>query len=266
MEKLIKQYEDYYLVKCYSQEKYRTDFNKGSLYFKSLSYFHKVENKFQQDKEGMVFHQPENSIGTMYILDPNGSNSVSDLMKKGRMDEAINVLKANHTQSFATKDFCINVNGFLSCFYLIPKKCLKISENNIDILPKRECTNFFYFLNCYAEEQGYTFFSVYDAPELIKKICEAFQLENYDFTFGCVTYQDVDDQTKIEWLSKNQIEKIVFTKPTRLKYQREFRFFVSPKNHTTQDSISITSDRLESTVISSMAYLTPEYCKRLKEV
>ena len=265
MERLIKQYEDYYLIKCYGQEKYQSDFNKGILYLKSLSYFHNVENSFQQDKEGMIFQQAEKSVGTFYKVGPNERAIVSDLMKKGNVAEGVKVLKEKCHQTAETKDLYMNVNGFLCCFYLIPKKCLSISKNNIDILPLREYANFFYFLNSYAEQQGYTYFSIYDASILISKICQALDQENYDFTFGSVTYRDVGDQTKIKWFLNNQIAKIVFTKPTRLEYQREFRFFVSPKNQTTGDSISITADSLESTVVSSLAYLTPKYCKGRKE-
>lgn len=261
MEKLIKQYENYYLIKCYSQEKYRSDFNKGNLYLKALSYFHNVENKFQQDKEGRIFHQANNRLGSLCTIDPFESAVVSDLMEKGKMDEGIEVLKAKGNQIAETTDFMVNISGFLSCFYLMPKKCLNISKNNIDISPIEEYNHFFNFLNSYAEEQGFTFFSVYDAPKLITKMGQAINHENYNFTFGCVTYQDVSDQTKIKWFLENQIEKIVFTKPIKFEYQKEFRFFVSPKNQTTCDSISIITDSLESTVISSLVYLTPKYCE-----
>lgn len=265
MERLIKQYEEYYLIKCYSQKAYQSDFNKGILYLKDLSYFHNVENKFQQDAEGVVFQQPEKSIGAFYEVDPIVSAIASDLMKKGNVAEGVKVLKEKGHQAAETKDLCMKVNGFLCCFYLIPKRCLSISKNNVDISPIGEYTNLFYFLNSYAGDQGYTFFSVYDAPKLIEKMCLVFNHENYGFTFGNVTYQDVGDQTKIKWFMNKQIEKIIFTKPLRFKYQREFRFFVSPKNQVTGDSIRITSDSLESTVISSLAYLTPKYYKQLKE-
>lgn len=213
----------------------------------------------------MIFHQAKNSIGSLYTIDPIENAVVSDLMKKGKIDEGIEVLKAKGNQTAETKDLCMNVNGFLTCFYLMSKKCLNISKNNIDISPIGEYTNFFYFLNSYAEKQGYTYFSVYDAPKLITKICQALNHENNNFAFGCVTYQDIGDQTKIKWFLDNQIEKIVFTKPLKFKYQKEFRFFVSPKKQTTCDSISIISDSLESTVVSSLAYLTPKYCEGLKE-
>lgn len=265
MERLIKQYENYYLIKCYSQEAYQLDFNKGILYLKDLSYFHNVENKFQQDKEGVIFQQPEKSIGAFYKVDSIESAFASDLMKKGNVDEGVKALKENSHQTVGIKDLCIKVNGFLCCFYLMPKRCLSISKNNVDISPIGEYTNFFYFLNSYAKEQGYTFFSVYNAPKLIEKICWAFDHEGYDFTFGSVAYQDVEVQTKIKWFMNKQIEKIIFTKPLRFKYQREFRFFVSPKNQVTSDSIRVTSDSLESTVVFSLAYLTPRYYKQLKE-
>ena len=265
MEELIKQYEDYYLIKCYSNKKHCSDFNNGIIYLKQLSYFHNVENDFQQDKEGLIFHQPSNGNGSLYFIDPIQSGYVSELMKKGEMIKGIEILKTKGTQMAEIKDLSMNITGFLSCFYLIPKKYLKVSKDNIDISPLSEYNNLFYFLNNYAKEQGYTYFSIYDASKLIEKLYNIFNKQNYNVCFGCVTYEDIDEQTKIKWLSEKQIQKIVFTKPLKFKYQREFRFFVNSQYKTTDDSISIISDSLESTIISSLVHLTAEYCKKLKQ-
>lgn len=265
MEKIIKQYEDYYLIKCYNREEYRSDFNKGILYFKELSFFWKVENEFQQDKEGVIFSQRPDCSSFLYDINSIQSRCVSELMKTGNIIDGIEIVKSKGKQIAEIENLCLNITGYLSCFYLIPKECLKISNKKIDISPINEYNNFFYFLNEYAKEQGYTYVSIYNASQLIEKTCYALNDKNYDFTFGCITYEDVDELTKIKWFSEKQMQKIVFTKPFNFKYQKEFRFFVSPQNKTTDDSISIISDSLESTVISSLVYLTPECYKKLKE-
>lgn len=267
MSDLIKQYEDYYLIKCYAKKEYRTDFNKGIIYLNNLSFFHNVENAFQQDKEGEIFHQVKNSIGTFYIFDQIEGSEVSKLVKSGKALEEIKPLKKQSNKLGNFKDLRLSIAGYITCFYLIPKRCLKLSGKNIDISPINEYYNFFYFLNSYAKEQGYAFVCIYDAPKLIKKICDAFNDNNkYDFTYGSVTYQNVDVPTKAKWFKDGQFEKIAFTKSLKFKYQKEFRLFVSPKDLTTCDSIIINSDSFESTVVFSFDYATPEYSSKVKIV
>lgn len=265
MDNLIAKYEDYYLVKCFNKEQYRADFNNGAIYFKDMSYFPNAENDFQQDEEGVVFRQAEKSYGTIYTMNSPTSEYVSDLMKSGNVFKGIELIKTQGNKVAETNKVLLNIEGFLCCFYLIPKRCLNITNKNIDISPEKEYANFFQLLDEYAKNTGYVFFSIYNALQLIEIISRSCKENHYNFTFGCIDYQDVDEQTKIKWFSEGQIEKIVFTKPLRFHYQREFRFFLSPCTKNTSDSIIINSDSLENITISSLAYLTQDYCRKLKE-
>ena len=50
----------YFLVKCFRKSDFREGFNSGkNIYINSTTYCWKLENTFQQDLEGLVFHQSD---------------------------------------------------------------------------------------------------------------------------------------------------------------------------------------------------------------
>ena len=50
--------QNYYLLKCFSEEKHREELNTGNkVYMKCLQYYHNLEDNFQRDFEGGIIKQ-----------------------------------------------------------------------------------------------------------------------------------------------------------------------------------------------------------------
>jgi hypothetical protein len=120
---------DYYLVKSFEQVLFRDEFNTGKkIYCKNTSYFWQIENTFQQDLEGNVFQH----IGNGYLIAAN--EEFEEVVKSAKsFNDIINGLSGKGEILATTSDFNIWINGYLCCFYLLPKSdILKISDNGLE--------------------------------------------------------------------------------------------------------------------------------------
>ena len=81
--------KDYYLVRLFSEKKYRDEANDGiNLYIKSIASFWNLENKFQQDYEAEVFKQQ--GKGGLYLASPDFANTIK------KTDNAQEIKKQAH--------------------------------------------------------------------------------------------------------------------------------------------------------------------------
>ena len=70
-------------------------------------------------------------------------------------------------------------------------------------------------------------------------------------------------EERIAAFKSNDISKVVFTKNREFAYQREFRMYINSSN-CTQEHIELQGIDLQSTVVKDLAYLSPEYIKKLQ--
>lgn len=227
---------DYLLVKVFSRQEYMKSFNEGNVFLSSTQYFWDLENSFQQDKEGLIFQQS----GKGYILKTVPefekiiitSSSVENLISRTNQDNLGEVI-------CETSDFLLGINGYICCFYLLPKKDVIFNKNVMSITSKTEREDIALFLERYLNELETKDFyvSIYDAVIFCNIFFKEMKEQGYKVTYGKVKYDDIDEIQKIRLYQNRNFQTIVFTKPTRYSYQKEFRIFLrSPdkeiKEHT----------------------------------
>lgn len=255
-------FKDYYLLRNYQCEEYRSQANSGEkLYINSTEHFHNLENQFQADWEGVVFRQPELRQGKL-ILSKRGLSleTIIQQYKSNRFDKEAAV--------FQTKDFKIFISGYLLCLTMVPKSWIKIFDQKSIHFANQDVARWFYsLLNEYARiEKGREccFLSFYDAAPFVQLLIEGLTDQGYTVSCGLVDYQDLSEEERIRAIQKNEISSIIFTKPKSFSYQHEFRFFVQ-KVGVNADHIEVKGISLQSSVLLDCAYLAPEYVKRLSE-
>lgn len=265
MENIFEQYKDYYLIKCFEQEDFCSSFNNGNMYINNVSYFHDIENDFQKDKEGIIFMQPNGTEGKLFATNSETSALVSEFMNNKQFEDGLKCLKKYGLNLGTTQQGKLYIDGYLSCFFLIPKKFLIFNEKSIEISPSI-VKDFYDFLNSYAKEQGYLYFSIYDAKKLIKTFYEGFINIGYEVAFGTVSYAEITEETKIKWYKDRHLEKIVFTKSNNFDYQHEFRFFITSNKSSGNEPLREKICSIENTVLCSLSYLTPHYLEKIKGI
>lgn len=257
-------YKEYYLIKCFSKEKHREDFNSGeNIHLASCEYFHRVENDFQKDFEGVIFKQDEDQNGYLFY----SPNDIIQLIKdynSGRDSKSFDIMQTvlNNSKIICkTKDFKIFVNGYLCCFYLIRKRQVIFNDKEIHFPCKNDYIAFFDFLKKYSDN-GYAYLSVYDAETLLTILCNKMYSKGYNYTYGLVEYENLSQKEKIKYLYEGNIHKIVFTKDKSFEYQKEFRIFFTHKNHTQSEFIEEKICPLSKSVINNCVYLSPDYYRK----
>ena len=244
---------DYLLVKAFSKSKYMEDFNKGTVYLNNSLSFWNWENKFQQDHEGSVFEQR----GRGFLLKTN-NDFPNILAKSSSLDE---VLKYVHEENCGeiigeTTDFNIRLEGYLCCFYLLPKKDVSFTQNSMSITNKKEQEDLSVFLEKYLEESETHDFhvSIYDAVIFCNVFFKGLSEKGYLIKYGQVKYQDVDELTRISQYQNGDWKSILFTKPTNYSYQKEFRILINKSDEKTKDHISEDGFDIELSRYGSFCY------------
>lgn len=263
--------ENYYLLKCFSQEKYRENFNTGkNVYINSLEYYDKLENSFQQDEEGMIFKQQNNEEAHIIFGSEMFSNELLEKLKADghrvnsdiSIDDILCLSKVAGSKHFLSENFKFRFCGYISCFYLIPKSYLLFKDNKIIFNPKYNFKDEFYcFLNEYCENDKYCYVSVYDAKPFVDLIIKSLKENDFDYVCSPVKYEDLSFEQRIMLYVNKNFKRLVFTKNKSYKYQNEFRIFISNKAGNSKDHLEFHGEDLRKTVVKNFAYLTTTYIK-----
>ncbi len=250
-------FKNYYFLHCFSQQKFRDEFNSGEkIYINSVQFFHNLENDFQQDFEGCVFMQKPEIKG--YLLSTN-----SELTADEVIDKVINRRIEEQEYLMHTSDFKIYINGYLFCLTLIPKYSLEINNNRIEF-SNCDVANWWYFLlNQYTKDCKYTFISLYDAQSFMEIFYPQMKNKGYTISYGCVAYKNISQLQKMQAYKQKDVEKLVFTKNHAFNYQKEFRLFIQKTDEEPKDHIEECGIDLRDSVINDFVYLSPEYVKEL---
>ena len=163
--------KDYYLVKCFTTEKYRDDFNNGiDIHINNNRQFWKKENAFQQDLEGVVLKL--NGDGILFCPKKGCEIEVEKIITgySGKSLKALSEkLEKYGSIVGSTTDFTMSVDGYICCSYLLRKKDIKIDIENGSLIfsDKKIKDDFSRFLNEYARENKKhgkeCYVSIYDA-------------------------------------------------------------------------------------------------------
>ena len=112
-----------------------------------------------------------------------------------------------------------------------------------------------YFLEKYIDESTTKDFyvSVYDAVDFYNIFAEEMKKREYGLTYGMVKYNDIDETQKIKLFQENH-KSILFTKPTRYNYQKEFRMFISTPNEQIKEHILLDKIEIHKSLLHSFCY------------
>ena len=251
-------FKNYYLMHCFSKEKYRNDFNSGEkIYVKAVQYFHDLEDEFQRDFEGGVFKQEPNSKA--YLI-----KARADLTANEAIDKAINRQLQEGEWIIPTSDLKFYINGYIFCFTLIPKCYLEIRDSQIVFNEKHNISNgFYYLLNQYTKDSKYTYISLYDAQTFMEIFYPEMTFRGYKIAYGCVDYENLSQEQRCKYYSEKNIAKLIFTKDEKYSYQNEFRIFIQKSGQDVQDHIDESGIKLQSSVVNDLVYLSPKYMDEL---
>lgn len=245
---------DYYLVKVFGKPEYMKDFNSGNIYLNSTSYFWELENTFQQDKEGLVFQQPYNKKG-VFLSAKEGfeeivknSFSLEEIIKKSEEKNCDKVI-------CETLNFSFRLEGYICCFYLLPKNDVTIKENRMFITSETAQKDIDVFLKKYLNEAKTKeiYVSIYNAVNFYNIFAENMKKRGYGLTYGIVKYKDIDERQKIELFQQNY-KLILFTKPTQYSYQKEFRLFINTPNEQIKKHILLDKIDIHKSLLGSFCY------------
>lgn len=250
---------NYYFLHCFSQEKYRDEFNSGEkIYINSMQYFHNLEDDFQRDFEGGVVSQLQNRKG--WMLKAKASYNVNEAIEK-----VINNELKDDEWIIPTSDFKFYINGYIFCFTLIPKRYLEFRDNKIVFNEKHDISSGFrYLLNQYTKDSKYTYISIYNAQLFMETFYPQMANKGYKISYGCVDYENLTQELKCKYYSENNIYKLIFTKAEKFNYQNEFRIFLHKTGEEVKNHIEETGIDLQSSVVNNLVYLSPEYAKELR--
>ena len=118
-------FRNYYFIKCFSEETYRRQFNSGEkLYLNSMEYFHKKENSFQADLEGLILCQTENATGNIILSkEPQTFESIVKKVKENSFGENDLIIQTENVKFL--------IHGYICCFAIIPKSNIYFEEENM---------------------------------------------------------------------------------------------------------------------------------------
>lgn len=252
-------FRNYYFIRCFQEYEYRKQFNCGTkIYINSMDYFHSLENKFQQDKEGIILEQKAGSKG--YCLLSKNCKSLDKAIEKIIYGDA-----GNDDLVIQTKDFKVSINGYILCMTIIPKSYFSISDKNIIFNENMNFVKqFFDLLNQYSEDKGYSYVSIYDAEKFMNIFYSEMINRGYTIDYGMIAYESLTPKRRLELSSNKNYRKIVFTKSKIYSYQQEFRFFISGKSDKKQDHIEEYGINIYPSLLNDFTYLSPDYIKKIK--
>ena len=243
---------DYYLVRCFSKQKYQDDFNSGILHLNSTAYYWSLENSFQQDFEGQVIRQ----IGKGYLI--KADSDFKDIVLSSYPTSEVLERMEGHGRVLAeTIDFSVQINGYLACFYLLPKKDVMIENGKVTFTRVEAEDDLRFFFRKYQENTGSLYACMYDASSLCERISSYFEDSDYELAWGAVEYKDLSISDRVNAFNNGLIEELVFTKPLSYHYQKEFRFFVSSRTGTPQEDFHKTGLEIAPCLVGTFSFGPP---------
>lgn len=242
---------EYYLVKVFSKEKYMTDFNSGkNIYINSTNFFWKLENAFQQDEEGAIAHLPEGG----YLI----KTTPDVIHNSNSLDEILNCCNEKNKGQILAKasEFSLRLNGYICCFYLLPRKSVKFSKNTMSFRDARELKDFHLFLEKYIESSNNNDFyvSIYEPNTFCEIFFKGMKEKGYEIIYGKVKYKENSDLEKIRLYQSNEYAATFFIKPLFYNYQKEFRIFITKQNEQIKDYISENNIDIFNSVIGTFSF------------
>lgn len=242
---------DFYFARCHKTFKYFEDFDNGNIYLNSTSHFWKLENTFQQDKEGEIFSQ----MGRGYFVTVKSIDFKNIIKNASNFQDVENVIKDDKVCNIIgeTSDFSMKIEGYLCCFYLLPKKDVKfISSSGIEFSNMQSKDDFENYITKYIKEtkQHEIYLSIYDAEAFCRVFCYVMEQRGYSIRYNKVTYKDLPYLQKIELYKSGNFDDLIFTKPIKYKYQKEYRLFISPPNDNFKDHIIENNIDISNTIIA----------------
>ena len=228
IEKMI-DLEQYYLVKCFDKNEYRAGFLTGeNIYIKNLNYFWNTENTFQKDSEGII---AELGSGKFIIPSQNGTTEIP-----------------THYGS-------IYIIGYISCYYLLNKSDIYITEDDTMVFSNSEALiDFEKYLTEYAKgNNNVAYMCILDGKSFWEIFRNDMVKKGYTIIGDAVYYYDMSVDEKIACVSGGEFQKVVFTKPTKYSYQKEFRIFLS-KGLEQSDHISESDINFAPSIVGAFDY------------
>ena len=253
--------KDYYLVKCFTTKKYRDNFNNGiDIHINNNRQFWNKENTFQQDLEGVVLRQ--NGNGYSFVPKKGYEPIVEKIVnesQKSSSKQIIDTLADCIDVLGKTTDLTISVDGYICCFYLLPKKDIQfdITDNSIAFSDEVN-EKIIYYISDYARENKKhgekSYVSIYDAYTFMFLFSKGLKSKGYSIKYGAVSYSDVSVEKKVEALKQFDFKTLLFTKPTKYSYQNEFRIFLPKKDDVLNDYLSESGIDMLPSVVASLVY------------
>ena len=239
---------NYYLVKAFSKYEYMTEFNNGNVYLNNSSYFWNLENSFQQDNEGVIF-QPE---GNLYIF--QSSKNVPEILKNysNSKDAIEHLCKENLGKVIAEiSNPIISLDRYLCCFYLLPKKDVSMANDSITFITEKERNDLEQFLINYlnASNAHDVYACIYNVATFLNIFSNAMINKGYSINYRQIEYKDIDGKTKLSLLKNGDIESLIFVKPTKFSYQKEFRIALTKSGDYSKTSILEKVEGIEKSII-----------------
>lgn len=244
---------DFFLVKAFNRPEYMESFNNGNIYLNSTSYFWKLENSFQQDLEGLIFHQL--GKGYVFIANPKFeklvkvSSSLEELKKRAIEERLGKVL-------FETTEVSSRLDGYICCFFLLPKSDVSFTQSTMSITNEKAKRDIAFFLEKYLNDSKTNDFhvSIYDAVTFCSIFFQKMKGKGYELFWGTVKYKDIDEMQKIRLFQNQNYASILFTKPTRFSYQKEFRIFINNANEQVKEHILVAEIDVYKSLLGSFSY------------
>lgn len=242
--------ENYYFIRLFDKEIHREEANNGTkLHINSMNYFWENENKFRQDFEGKIFCQSD--VGYVILSKDDikdtikSATSVNDILQK--VSDEDNII-------CETKDFTFKTNGYIYCFYLLPKKSVNFKNNRMFFTNDKDKRNYYIFIQRYLEENNSYYGSIYDARVLWHLLCNGMIKKGYEVIANEVEYKALSDTDRIHLYQAKKYEELVFTKDSAYEYQREYRFFFLNNKQITERFIEVDGIALKKSRIADFDY------------
>lgn len=219
----------YLFLRCFSEEEYLDSFVSGKcIYMNSVRKFWEITNEFQGDPSECC------------VASPNSDIKWSCWVGNGKPEKKL----------LDVDDFRFSIQGFLYCMFTIPKSFFQVENGNL-LYDKENliCQDFVATLKQYraSTDAGRAHICIFDAFQFMNRVGEYFDASGLDFGCGWISYKDEDEIAKIQHMIEGHVERIVFSKPEKYKYQHEFRIFVS-KDTQENDHLQLTGIPIEDII------------------
>lgn len=234
-DEILKELQNYYLIKCFEKEDYRNSFNKGkNLYINHVSAFHTMKNKFQKDTEGGIYEYKYTKAIAKFP-------TATDFVVKG----------------YRIGEVTATVHCHICCFYILQKNKLLIAGEQIQRSSQKTQDELFIFLSNYLGDDKKSFpVSIYDAGKFMRIFVDEMEKRHYLLDFGVCSYKNLSDEEKSDLILNNNFGRLLMTKKEEFSYQNEFRIIVKSDNELPIQEKGID---FSCSVVADFEYVGYEY-------